>query len=134
VSNRRAILCLFAACFWAIWLVRNDWVFEDKLLKDVMQLPHKVMSFLMQWRNLAQQKLIGELDTVQTLLRASIHSRSKGMRQVPGQWKARFRLNLVSLSLSAFRCNLSGLSGCASSICSSLELAYPVFVFLHFAV
>jgi hypothetical protein len=26
------------------------------------------------------------------------------------------------------------LSGCASSICSSLELAYPVFVFLHFAV
>nr|AAM08499.1 Putative retroelement [Oryza sativa Japonica Group] len=79
VSNRRAILCLFAACFWAIWLVRNDWVLNDKLLKDVTQLPHK-------WRSLAQQKLMGSWIRFRYYcVPAFTRWGSKGMRQAPGQ-------------------------------------------------
>lgn len=32
---------LLAAGVWAIWLARNDWVFNNKLLNDFSQLPHK---------------------------------------------------------------------------------------------
>lgn len=39
-------LTLFAACFWLVWLMRNDWVFNNKLLANVNNLPYKVIFFI----------------------------------------------------------------------------------------
>ncbi|EEC76558.1 hypothetical protein OsI_14366 [Oryza sativa Indica Group] len=59
-------------CAWSIWLVRNDWVFNDKLLTNVMFLPHKAMSFMIQWKNLAPVQLKEELEKVKRSLLANI--------------------------------------------------------------
>lgn len=75
-------LTIFDACFWAIWIARNDWVFNNKLLADVINLPHKVVSFLIQWRRLAPAKLRGDLDTLRGSLLASI-SETGGLGSSP---------------------------------------------------
>lgn len=75
-------LTIFDACFWAIWIARNDWVFTNKLLADVINLPHKVVSFLIQWRRLAPAKLRGDLDTLRGSLLASI-SETGGLGSSP---------------------------------------------------
>lgn len=72
--DRRALLFMCAACTWVIWLVRNDWVFNNKLIKDVLQLPHKVVFFMMQWKRLAPQKLGGELESLLASLLARIRT------------------------------------------------------------
>lgn len=48
-ARNTPLLCLVAAGTWAIWLFRNDWVFNNKLMSDVLQLPYKAVSFLKQW-------------------------------------------------------------------------------------
>lgn len=58
-KKKMALLCFFAACSWAIWLRRKNKVFNDKLMNDVSNLPHKAVSFLVQWRGLAPQKQVG---------------------------------------------------------------------------
>lgn len=65
-------ITLFVACFWVLWLVRNDWVFNNKLIADISHLPHKVVSFLNQWRLLETAQLRGELDALKESLRVSI--------------------------------------------------------------
>uniref|UniRef100_A0A0E0EJE5 Uncharacterized protein n=1 Tax=Oryza meridionalis TaxID=40149 RepID=A0A0E0EJE5_9ORYZ len=37
---------LLLARAWAIWLVRNDWVFNNRLLRNAVSIPHKALSFL----------------------------------------------------------------------------------------
>lgn len=71
VRNKN-LFYLFAAGAWSIWLVRNDWVFNDKLLTNVMFLPHKAMSFMIQWKNLAPVQLKEELEKVKRSLLANI--------------------------------------------------------------
>lgn len=53
-------------------------VFNDKLMKDVLQLPHKMLSFLVQWKNLATQKLARELEILQASLLVNIHELGAG--------------------------------------------------------
>lgn len=44
--KKKSLLVFVAAASWAIWLTRNDLVFNNKLMKDVLQLPHKMLYFL----------------------------------------------------------------------------------------
>jgi hypothetical protein len=71
-DKAKVLWLLFAAGFWAIWLMRNDWVFNNKLTTNVSSLPYKALSFVTQWKKLAPAKLRGEVETVQGLLLASI--------------------------------------------------------------
>ena len=61
----------FCAGCWALWRVRNDWVFNNKLVADIMHLPYKAISFFLQWKNLVSMKMRGELETLRTSLHAS---------------------------------------------------------------
>jgi hypothetical protein len=63
---------MFAAGAWAIWLVRNDWVFNDKLLNNVVSLPHKALSFLKQWGPLLPLQLRDEMEKVRGSLLANV--------------------------------------------------------------
>lgn len=39
----------FASVCWVIWLVRNDWVFSNILVKSPLQVAYKAMSFVQRW-------------------------------------------------------------------------------------
>lgn len=54
--------------FWSMWSVRNNWVFNNKLLSNVINLPHQVISLLSHWRRLAPAKWRGELDVLRGFL------------------------------------------------------------------
>ncbi len=71
-DKAKVLWLLFATRFWAIWLIRNDWVFNNKLMTNVSSLPYKALSFVTQWKRLAPVNLRGEVETVQGLLLASI--------------------------------------------------------------
>jgi hypothetical protein len=49
-------LACFAAGAWAIWLMRNDWVFNDKMISDASHLPHKAILFHLQRRKKWRQQ------------------------------------------------------------------------------
>lgn len=70
----RVLWCCFVAGAWAIWRVRNDWVFNNILLRNVVSLPHKAMSFMLQWKALASSQLRGELEKAHGLLLANIRA------------------------------------------------------------
>lgn len=70
--DNKTLWVYVAAGIWAIWLIRNDWVFNNRLMKDIMTLPHRALSFAIQWRKMAPAKLRGELETAQSSLLASI--------------------------------------------------------------
>lgn len=76
MGDDRAIIFLhvISAGIWAIWLVRNDWVFNNKLLSNICHLPHKAVSFLIQWRGLLPEKLKVEVDGLKDSLLASIRA------------------------------------------------------------
>lgn len=40
---------LFASVCWALWLIRNDWVFSNILAKSPLQITYKALSFIQQW-------------------------------------------------------------------------------------
>lgn len=66
------LLSFFAADSWAIWLMRNDWMFSNKLVSDASHLPYKAVSCLLQWRKLAPTKERSTLDASSDLLLANI--------------------------------------------------------------
>lgn len=72
------ILCTMAAGSWAIWLTRNDWVFHDKLLLDVIQLPYKAISFLQQWKPLAPTRLVAAMEEARGWLLATVQDLREG--------------------------------------------------------
>ena len=78
--DSKTLWCCFIAGAWAIWLVRNDWVFNNRLLRNAVSLPHKALSFLVQWKSLAPMKLRGEMEKVQGLLLASIRATGDSSR------------------------------------------------------
>lgn len=41
---------------WAVWLVRNDWVFEHNLVKSPSQVVYKSMSFIQKWCALLKEE------------------------------------------------------------------------------
>lgn len=63
---------MIAAGMWAIWKVRNDWVFRNVLVSDVIQLPYKMLSFLKQWAPLVPEKMKARLEELRGLLDARI--------------------------------------------------------------
>lgn len=44
--GNKATLTVIAAGMWVIWRVRNDWVFRNVLMNNVIQLPYRMLSFL----------------------------------------------------------------------------------------
>jgi hypothetical protein len=70
--RNRILWYLFAAGAWAIWLVRNDWVFNDKLLNNAVSLPYKAVSFMKQWENLMPLQLRDEMEKARGSLLVSI--------------------------------------------------------------
>lgn len=80
--------------FWSMWSVRNNWVFNNKLLSNVINLPHQVISLLSHWRRLAPAKWRGELDVLRGFLLVSMQERGEsrpckrwaGVFWWPGRW------------------------------------------------
>ena len=64
-------LFLCAGALWAIWKTRNDWVFEDKLLQNPVELIYKTRALLLSWKMLLRQKDWTKLDELLGALMAA---------------------------------------------------------------
>lgn len=55
-------ISLIGGVCWAIWIIRNDWVFENILVKSPLYVVYKSLSFIQKWRILLKeedQELLG---------------------------------------------------------------------------
>lgn len=49
-------LFVCASCCWGLWLVRNDFVFENKLIKSPLQAMFRIISLMQRWMLLLKEK------------------------------------------------------------------------------
>lgn len=55
-------ISLIGGVCWAIWIIRNDWVFENILVKSPLYVVYKSLSFIQKWHILLKeedQELLG---------------------------------------------------------------------------
>lgn len=43
-------MVLLASICWALWLIRNDWVFKDVLVSSPLQVVYKSLSLAQKWK------------------------------------------------------------------------------------
>lgn len=78
IKNNLFYICIFSAVCWVIWLVRNDFVFNNKCLSGITLMAHKVVMLLQQWSPLVAQKFSGEVEHFKDSLRARIKELEEG--------------------------------------------------------
>lgn len=78
IKSNLFYICIFSAVCWVIWLVRNDFVFNNKCLSGITLMAHKVVMLLQQWSPLVAQKFSGEVEHFKDSLRAQIKELEEG--------------------------------------------------------
>jgi len=59
---------ILAAVVWALWKSRNDWVFNNNLIKSPKALAYKVVGLLSQWKKMLRPKEVLKMeDTIAKL-------------------------------------------------------------------
>lgn len=53
---------LVVVCVWTIWLNRNDWVFENILVKSPLQVAYKAVAMMQRWKELLKGGGRGQVD------------------------------------------------------------------------
>jgi len=47
---------VLASVAWSIWKTRNDWVFNNKLIKSPKSIAYKVLALMKQWKKMLKTK------------------------------------------------------------------------------
>jgi hypothetical protein len=55
-NNNFAPLFILASVGWSLWKTRNDWVFNNHLIKSPKAIAYKVLGFLSQWKKMLKPK------------------------------------------------------------------------------
>ena len=56
---------ILAGVAWSLWETRNDWVFNNHLIKSPKSIAYKVLGFLSQWKKLLKpQEVLMMEDTI----------------------------------------------------------------------
>ncbi|KAG8085930.1 hypothetical protein GUJ93_ZPchr0010g11192 [Zizania palustris] len=63
---------VLGAIAWTIWLTRNEFIFQNKICTDAVQVVHKLIAFLTQWLRLVPARLKEETSRCFDLLRARL--------------------------------------------------------------
>ena len=66
-------LFIIASISWSVWKTRNDWVFNNKLIKTRKSIAYMALGFMKQWKNLLKTK-------EQQLMEDAIHKLQEGLR------------------------------------------------------
>jgi hypothetical protein len=74
------MLFWFAAVSWVLWLIRNERVFQHKVLATPVHPLHRALSLMLQWKVLAKPKAQQSTDALIERLDVKL----KAMSQVPG--------------------------------------------------
>lgn len=79
------MIFLLACICWSLWLIRNDFVFNNKVVSGPNVVIHRVMMFMQKWSILLREKERSwAMKTMETL--------SRHLEQnAPGQWCRKFR-------------------------------------------
>jgi hypothetical protein len=51
-SNNMSSFFILASISWSLWKTRNNWVFNDVLVRSPKAIAHMIMGFLSQWMKL----------------------------------------------------------------------------------
>jgi hypothetical protein len=57
-----ATFFILASVGWSLWKTRNDWVFNNHLIKSPKTIAYKVLGFLSQWKKLLEPKEVMMMD------------------------------------------------------------------------
>ena len=55
-SSKSVNFFVWASVAWAVWKARNDWVFNNRLIKSPKALAYKVLALLKQWKKILKTK------------------------------------------------------------------------------
>ena len=56
IQEKSLALVILAAIVWSLWKHRNDWVFNNVLIKSPKSVAYKVVGFLTQWTKMQKEK------------------------------------------------------------------------------
>ena len=56
IQENLLALVILAAVAWSLWKFRNDWVFNNVLIKSSKSIAYKVVGFLTQWKKMQKEK------------------------------------------------------------------------------
>lgn len=59
-------LFILGSVVWSLWKTRNDWVFNNQLIKNPKSIAYKILGFLSQWKKLLKPM---EMDKVDDLIK-----------------------------------------------------------------
>ena len=71
-KDNRLTIFLFAGVSWALWRTRNDWVFDDLLVKHPNQIVHRAFGFLQYWCRLSTKGARTKTEELLTKLHAEL--------------------------------------------------------------
>ena len=71
-KDNRLTIFLFAGVSWALWRTRNDWVFDDLLVKHPNQIVHRAFGFLQYWCRLSTKGARTKMEELLTKLHAEL--------------------------------------------------------------
>lgn len=55
-GTRKVWVLLVASLCWAVWLTRNDWVFNDILIKSPLHIVYRALAFAQKWSVLLKEE------------------------------------------------------------------------------
>jgi hypothetical protein len=58
-------MVVFAGMTWGLWITRNNWVFNNKLIKSPLQVVYRSLSLMQRWKVLLKEKECTSLDVFQ---------------------------------------------------------------------
>lgn len=56
VRDNKFAFIILAAVAWSLWKARNDWVFNNVLIKSPKAIAYRVVGFLIQWMKMQKEK------------------------------------------------------------------------------
>jgi len=61
-SSKSVHFFVIASVAWSVWKARNDWVFNNKLIKSPKTIAYKVLALLKQWKKILKTKDQGVME------------------------------------------------------------------------
>jgi hypothetical protein len=71
-KRNQILLFLFGAIWWTLWLTRNDWVFNDKLISSPTSIIFKLFFFMQQWKIISLGEDMAALEKLIEVLKAQV--------------------------------------------------------------
>ena len=98
VHDKNLALVILDAVVWSVWKARNDWVFNNALIKSPKLIAYKVVGFLIQWTKMQKEKNRSQMEDIILKLQEGLRAAGGGKKLVFLSFS--FPLRLAKLGMS----------------------------------